>query len=128
MDKLKKGKINFEELIKLDFEGKKNFKLAKKGLYVSEENCQTKDEKESEKRSRHFNEKMEIMKSPNFKISDVRVVLKNVGKEHDESSIRKLAIELLEDKLGKKEIKNKKVIKNVKVLKDENKQGRSKVN
>ena len=126
--KLKKGKISFTEIVTLDRENKRNFNLAKRGLYVDEDNITTEDKKESEKRANHFSEKITKMKTPNFKISDTRILLKNINKSLDENFLKTFVKQILEKILPKKEVKNKKLIKNIKILKeDESKGNTSKV-
>lgn len=76
----KKTKINLDSLIASDLKKKKNFHLAKKGMFVCEENIETENNQESLKRANHLNEKLMKMQNPNMKISDSKVLLKNVGK------------------------------------------------
>ena len=70
---------------------------------------------------------MNKMKSPNFKLSDTRVLLKNVNKTLDENDVKEYVRRVIESGGLKKEVKNKKIVKVVKILRDENKNNRSKV-
>lgn len=125
--KLKKGKITFAELIQLDRESKRNLSLAAKGLAVTEDNVDTPNKSETEKRATHLAEKMEKMKNPNFKVSPTRIMLKNISKNLEEDGLKELIKKVFAPKLTPKELKHKKLLKDIKVLRDEQKASRPKV-
>lgn len=125
--KLKKGTILFPELILLDRDDKRNLKWAAKGCPVTEDNVDTKDKLESEKRASHLSEKIEKMKNPNFKVSTTRVLLKNVNKKLDEKFFKGFVKSVLASHASPKQLKTQKLLKHVKMLRDDGRDGQSKV-
>lgn len=75
--------MNLDDLIKTDESKKKNFHLAKEGLFVHEGNVEGLNKEETLKRQNHLNEKLIKMQNPNMKISQTKIVLKNVAKNLD---------------------------------------------
>lgn len=117
--KMKEGKMTFDELISTDIYDKKNFKLAREGLYISEDNLHTEDKFETEKRIHHLDEKLTKMANPNFKMSDTRIALKNIDKKIDESFLKQFVRETLADIIPAKVMNKTKIIKQLKVLYEE---------
>lgn len=124
--KMRAGKMTFDELISTDIYDKKNFKLAKEGLYISEDNLHTDDKFETEKRIHHLDEKLTKMANPNYKMSDTRIAFKNIDKKIDEAFLKQFVREVLADTLSAKVFNKTKIIKQLKVLYEEGPDSKSK--
>ncbi len=113
-----KGEIDLEKLMLTDVRDKKNFYLAKKGLYIGEENVESENEKETQKRKNHLADKLMKMRLPNMKISPNKMLFKNISKKLDKPFFHDFVKIVLRDSIPSKKLKTMKVIKNIKVLKD----------
>ena len=111
----------------MDVSQKRNFHLAKEGLYISEENAQTSDKVESERRLRHLDEKLAKMNNPNYKISETRIALTGIDKKIDEAFLKKFALDLLASSLPAKQLNKLKLFRQVKVLYETDDTTKSKV-
>lgn len=116
--KKSKKKVTFEDLVKADKKKKKNCHLAKKGLYVTEDNVEVQSERETIKRKNHLIEKMLKMQNPNMKISSTKILLKNVNKLLEKQDYLSFSKNLLREEY-QGNIETAKIFNRINVLRDE---------
>lgn len=100
-----------------DRNGKRNLKLALLGtLQIPQESL---EEKDREKRTAHYDEKLLKLKNPNKFISPTRILIKGLPKKNfDESDIKAFVAAFQKASFSAKDIKHKKFIKQIQLLKE----------
>lgn len=63
-------------------------------------------------------EKIQKMKNPNYKLSQTRILLKNINKDIDEDFLKRWVFEMFEGEIKSKQLKTEKLLKGIKLLKD----------
>lgn len=108
--------------IEKDKHGKRNLALLNEGRPVLESNIEGKNEKETEKRQRHWEETTQKVKNPNMKVSDVRITMISISKNLTIDEIKKIITDILEANMSHDDFIHKKKIKEVVFPEKENEQ------
>lgn len=101
---------SLEKLVLTDRNGKRNLRLALLGtLQIPQESLAQADK---DKRSAHYQEKLEKLKNPNKFISPTRILIKGLPKKNfDENDIKQFVADFQKKYFSKKDIKHKKFMK-----------------
>ena len=116
--KMNSGQLTISEFIETDVNGKRKLDLLRLGLSVTDENVEVRELRETQRRSRHLEEKKIKLANPNLLLSETRVHLKSISKLLDVSQLKTLIRESIKEHFSKKEFNKKKILKSLKLLRE----------